>query len=83
MNARAQNALSRTAALFRSLMPHLHTLQNAVQTNLCCDLQRIATACSASGGDALLLQTSAWVLADVQRLMVPCPHSSAPCIVLV
>ena len=41
-----------------------------MQANACSELQRIALACSDERrGDALLLQTSAWVLADMQRLM--------------
>ncbi len=37
--------------------------------NACSELERVALACS--GDDALLQQTSAWVLADMQRLTVP------------
>jgi hypothetical protein len=46
-------------------------LQDGMQSSACTELQRIALACSGHGaGDALLLQTSAWVLADMQRLTV-------------
>jgi hypothetical protein len=46
-------------------------LQDGMQSSACSELQRIALACSGHGaGDALLLQTSAWLLADMQRLTV-------------
>jgi hypothetical protein len=48
-----------------------------MQSSACTELQRIALACSGAG-DALLLQTSAWVLADMQRLTVRlCPAARA------
>ncbi len=54
-------------------------LQDGMQSSACTELQRIALACSDQGaGDALLLQTSAWVLADMQRLTVRlCPAARA------
>jgi hypothetical protein len=42
-----------------------------VHINACSQLERVALACSGdAAGDALLQQTSAWVLADMQRLTV-------------
>jgi hypothetical protein len=43
-----------------------------VQSSACSELLRVALACAnEAGGSPLLLQTSAWVLADLQRLTVP------------
>ncbi len=54
------------------VLPCSRLLQDGMQSSACAELQRIALACSDQGAsDALLLQTSAWVLADMQRLTVP------------